>query len=294
MSAGAPGGGDARSTEDEGVRRRRIKAFLFDMDGVLYRGPRPLPGARKLLRELDRIGIPFALVTNNSTRTPRQYVRHLASMGMHVAAERIVTSAVLTAAHLQKTLRQGSRVLVIGEPALERTVARAGFTPSWERAAAVVVGLDRHLTYRKLRRATEALLDGAAFIAANPDPLLPTPEGAIPGTGAIVTALAYATGRRPLVLGKPRPQLLREAMARIGTSPSEAAMVGDQLTTDIAAGRAAGVFTILVQSGIPATRPTIQGIPRPNLIVRDLRELRRRLAGLLPSTAPQRSSGASR
>ncbi|MDR7457536.1 MAG: HAD-IIA family hydrolase [Armatimonadota bacterium] len=249
-----------------------VRGFLFDMDGVLYRGARPLPGSRTLLAALARRGVPFALVTNNSTRTPRQYVRHLARMGMRVPEDRIVTSAALTAAYLRARLRPGARVLLIGEPAFRRTLERAGFRVGWERPAAVVVGLDRRLTYRKLAAAATALLDGAAFVAANPDPLLPTARGVIPGTGAAVAALQYATGRRPLVMGKPGPRLLREGMRRIGTRPKETVMVGDQIATDIVAARAAGVRAILVESGLAAARGGPRR-PAPDLVVRDLRAL---------------------
>lgn len=258
---------------------RSLRGFLFDMDGVLYRGRRVLPGARVLLAALDRKGIPFALVTNNSTRTPRQYTRFLATMGMRVPAERIVTSSVGTAAYLRATLPPGSRVLVVGEPPFQRAIARAGFVPAWEDVAAVVVGLDRRITYRKLALATAALAGGAKFVASNPDPLVPTETGAMPGAGALVSALQYASGRKPVVIGKPDPRLLHEAMARIGTRPAQTAMVGDQLGTDIAAGRAAGLFTILVLTGVTTNRSRTDGDPRPDLTLRDLNDLRRWMAG---------------
>ncbi|MDQ7841063.1 MAG: HAD-IIA family hydrolase [bacterium] len=258
---------------------RSLRGYLFDMDGVLYRGRRVLPGARALLAALDRKGIPFALVTNNSTRTPRQYTRFLATMGMRVPAKRIVTSSVGTAAYLRAALPPGSRVLVVGEPPFRHLVVRAGFTVAWEDVSAVVVGLDRRLTYAKLARATAAIARGAAFIASNADPMLPTEHGALPGAGALVAAVAHATGRTPIVIGKPDPRLLHEAMARIGTRPEQTAMVGDQLGTDIAAGRAAGLFTILVLTGVTTNRSPTDCDPRPDLTVRDLNDLRRWMAG---------------
>ncbi|MDR7419528.1 MAG: HAD-IIA family hydrolase [Armatimonadota bacterium] len=261
----------------------RIAGFLFDMDGVLYRGRRPLPGARALLADLDRRAVPFALVTNNSARTPRQYARHLAAMGMHVPESRIITSSQAAAAYLRRALRPGARVLVIGEWGLRQAVRQAGFVVAWDRVAAVVVGLDRTLNFRKLTRATEALLRGALFVAANPDPLIPTEQGVLPGAGVPVEALAYAVGRRPTVLGKPEPHLLLEGMARIGTTPPETVMVGDQLSTDIAAGHAAGTLTVHVQTGVSTTRPAPGNAPRADLVVRDLRELRRWAAGRLPA-----------
>jgi 4-nitrophenyl phosphatase len=270
----------------------RIAGFLFDMDGVLYRGRRPLPGARALLDELARRNVPFAVVTNNSARTPRQYARQLAAMGMRMPESRIITSSQVAAAYLRRALRPGARVLVIGEWGLRQAVRRAGFAVAWDRAAAVVVGLDRTLTFRKLARATDALVRGALFVAANPDPLIPTEHGVLPGAGALVEALAYAVGRRPVVLGKPHPALLFEGMARIGTAPSQTVMVGDQVTTDIAAGRAAGTITVHVQTGVSTARPAPGDGPRPDVVVRDLRELWRWAAGRLPIT--QRPGRAGR
>ncbi|MGH7187148.1 MAG: HAD-IIA family hydrolase [Pseudomonadota bacterium] len=263
------------------MMRHHLRALLFDMDGVLYRGRQPLPGARALIGALQTGGIPFALVTNNSTRSPHQYVRHLAAMGMRVPAGHIVTSSVGTAVYLRTILRPRSRVLVVGEAALRRAVANAGFTLSWDDAAAVVVGLDRRVTYKKLALALAALNRGAMFVATNPDPMLPTETGLLPGAGSIVAALRYASGREPVVIGKPDPRLLREAMTRTGARPDHTAMVGDQRSTDIAAGRAAGAFTILVMTGIEANRRPGRREPRPDLTVQNLVELRRWLAGRL-------------
>ncbi|MDR7482362.1 MAG: HAD-IIA family hydrolase [Armatimonadota bacterium] len=259
------------------MRLPRLRALLFDMDGVLYRGQTPLPGAAALLAFLDRAGLPYALVTNNSTRTPRQYARLLAQMRMRVPPARIVTSSVSTAAYLRQRLPAGARVLVVGEAALRRALVDAGFVPAWEHVAAVVVGLDRHVSYRKLALATRALLDGARFVLTNPDLLLPTESGVIPGAGSLAAALHAATGRRPTVIGKPHPRLLREALARLGARPARAAIVGDQVATDVAAGRAAGLYTILVRTGVTAPASPPGRALRPDLVVRDLRELHRRL-----------------
>jgi 4-nitrophenyl phosphatase len=192
---------------------------------------------------------------------------------MRVPAERIVTTSVATAAHLRETLPSGARVLVIGEPALRRAIVSAGFTLTTERPSAVVAGLDRRITYRKLALATQALLRGSAFIATNPDPLLPTARGFAPGAGAMLAALRYSSGRTPTVIGKPRPFMLREALRRLGATAARSAMVGDQLSTDIVAGRAAGTFTIYVRSGISESGRSADRSPRPDLTVKDLPEL---------------------
>ena len=253
----------------------RVRGFLFDMDGVLYRGRQPLPGARAMLETLTRNHVPFALVTNNSTRTPRQYACLLAEMGMRVPQARIVTSSMAVASYLRARLRPGSRILLIGEPPFRRVLERAGFVVTWDDPAAVVVGLDRRVSYQKLAKALTALRQGARFVASNADPVLPTEGGLLPGAGSILAALRYAAGRAPVIIGKPKPALLREAMVRAGLRSRETAMVGDQITTDIAAGRAAGLYTILVLTGVSAADGPRPGRLRPDLTVRDLRELGR-------------------
>jgi 4-nitrophenyl phosphatase len=212
---------------------------------------------------------------------------------MAARADQIVTSSIGAASHLRTRVRPGSRVLILGELGLRRAVEQAGFVVAWERPAAVVVGLDRRLTYRKLALATDALVHGALFVACNPDPLLPTDDGVTPGTGAAVEALAYAVGRRPVMIGKPQPALLRDGMRRTGTRPADTVMVGDQVMTDIAAGRAAGTFTVLVQSGVYPARRAPERAPRPDLVVRDLRELWRWASGRIEAPRPSAVSGAS-
>jgi 4-nitrophenyl phosphatase len=255
-----------------------FEALLFDMDGVLYRGTRRLPGAAGLLRALDARSVPYALVTNNSTRTPRQYARQLAAMAMPVPAARILTTSVAAADHMRTVLRPRSRVMVVGEAALRDSVARAGFVVAADRVVAVVVGLDRRLTHAKLSLATQALLRGAAFIATNPDPLLPTAHGFVAGAGTIVAALRYASGRNPVIVGKPKPFMLRHAVARLGVTAARTAMIGDQVSTDIAAGKAAGMFSILVRSGVSESGRVPSRGPRPDLAVDDLTALRRWLS----------------
>jgi 4-nitrophenyl phosphatase len=248
---------------------RGLRALLIDMDGVVYRGDEPLPGAQDLVPTLQRLGIRFCFVTNNATLTPQQFQAKLANMAIKVDADRIVTSPEATAHYLQGIAEPGTPVLVVGEHGLVHALEEAGFVVSRNQPAFVVVGLDRQLTYERLAAACLAIQDGAQLVATNADPAIPVPQGMFPGAGALLAAIVTATGATPTIIGKPAPTLLQVALERIGSRPEEAAMVGDQLGTDIAAGRAAGMSTILVE-GTPG-RP-VPGV-EPDLQVRNLAHL---------------------
>jgi 4-nitrophenyl phosphatase len=242
---------------------------LIDLDGVMYRGEAPLPGAADALPELARLGIHYAFVTNNATLTPEQYRAKLAGMGIDVDARRVVTSAIATATHLQEVSPGGGKVCVVGESGLIEAIRLAGFDVTDESPSFVVVGLDRGLTYQRLVAATRGIMGGAAFIATNADPALPVEDGLAPGAGSIVACIATATGVQPTVIGKPEPTLLRVALEQLGVAPDAAAIVGDQVQTDIRAGRAAGVATILIAGDLASEVPGVA----PDLVVEDLAEL---------------------
>lgn len=227
-----------------------IKAFIIDMDGVLYVGQHRLPGARQSLSYLEEHHIPFILATNNSTLTPTQYVAKLRAMGIEVAQDRILTSGQATALYLSQVAPARARVYAIGEAGLISPLKEQGFHLAEKEVDYVVVGLDRQLTYEKLTLATLAIRAGATFIGTNPDTTLPTEQGLVPGTGAALAALEAATGESPLIIGKPEPILLRLAMGRMGLPSEGVAIIGDRLETDILGGRKAGITTILVLSGI--------------------------------------------
>lgn len=227
-----------------------IKHLIVDMDGVLYRGGQRLPGARRFLSYLVQKQMAFVLATNNSTQTPRQYIRKLAAMDIEVTEERIVTSALASALYLERVAGPGARVYAIGEEGLLSALRDRGFLLADQRAEYVVVGLDRQVTWDKLRTAALAIRAGATFIGTNPDTTLPTEQGLVPGNGAILAALETATEVSPLIIGKPRPTLLEMAMEHMGVGREGTAVVGDRLETDILGGRNAGITTVLVLSGI--------------------------------------------
>ena len=230
-------------------RLKLIRHLIVDMDGVLYRGDTPLPGLGAFFDFLSERGIRFQLVTNNSTLTPRMYADKMARMGAVVRDSDVLTSSVATADHLSRHYPRGSRVYAIGEEGLIDALQGQGFVLSRREPIAVVVGFDRDLTYAKLREATLLIRSGVPFIATNPDRTLPVPEGQVPGTGAILSAIAAAADREPLVIGKPQPLLMEQAMARMGAVPETTAAVGDRPETDILSAQRAGILSILTLAG---------------------------------------------
>jgi 4-nitrophenyl phosphatase len=206
--------------------------------------------------------------------TPDQYVARLAGMGISVEPSDVLTSAIATRAHLERTLAPGSGVLVVGMPALAdqlfRDVSFHPVTRAEDQPAAVVVGLDKHFTYETLSRASAAIRGGARFIATNTDATLPTENGLVPGCGSLIAAIQTATSVAPEVIGKPEPSMLGMAAAELGVEPSSVAMVGDRLDTDIVAGHRAGMLTVLVLTGISTAAETIEAEVKPDIVVDDL------------------------
>lgn len=258
-------------------RVRDAKAWIFDMDGVLYVGTNVLPGTNELLDALTLRERQFMMATNNSMATPEAYERKLAAMGMHVPADAVLTSALATRDYLLRTLPPDSGIFVIGMPSLrEQLFDGTPFHPvqfGEEDPAALVIGLDINFTYDKLKQGMHALQGGALFIATNADTTLPTENGLVPGAGSIVAALAAASGRKPIVIGKPETPMLEDAMMRMGVSPSETVMIGDRLDTDILAGYRAGTTTVLVLTGVSTRDDLIMADALPDLIVSDLPSL---------------------
>jgi 4-nitrophenyl phosphatase len=271
---------DALATEparDTLARLRQAKAWIFDMDGVLYRGATVLPGVQEILDALTLRERQYMLATNNSMATPAAYEEKLAAMGIDVPAEAVLTSALATRDYLIETLPEGSGIYVIGMPALrEQLFEGSTFHPvqyGEEQPAAVVVGLDLTFTYDKMKAAHEAIRNGARFVATNADTTLPTELGLVPGAGSIVAALAAASGPQPVVIGKPETPMLEIAMERMGVRPEETVMVGDRLDTDILAGERAGMETVLVLTGVSTRDDLAIAEALPDIVVSDLPSL---------------------
>lgn len=252
-----------------------INGLLVDMDGVLYRGQMPIPGAEDFVAFLRCRQIPFLLLTNNSSLTPGQYVAKLKGMGIEVDAGELLTSAQATARFLAQQEQKGARVYVIGREGVRQALVEQGFSLVEEEADYVVVGWDWELTFDQLKQATLLVRAGARFIATNPDRSFPTEVGIIPGNGAILAALEAATDVRPLVIGKPEPAMFQLALAQLGLGASKVAVLGDRLETDILGGHRMGLRTLFVLSGVTDREELAQSPIQPDVVFKDVAYLQR-------------------
>jgi 4-nitrophenyl phosphatase len=227
----------------------KINHLIIDMDGVLYLGNQPMAQLCEFITFLRERSIHFILATNNSTKTPQEYVEKLAGMGVTVSPEEILVSGQATARYLAREYPRGTRIHVFGMPSLKQAIVDEGFILADEDVELVVASMDRQVTYEKLKRATLLIRGGARFIATNLDPTNPSEEGLIPGTGAMIVALEAASGTKPTVIGKPEPIMYQLAMEQMGAHPETTAAIGDRADTDILGGKRAGLITVCVLSG---------------------------------------------
>lgn len=258
------------------------KGFVLDMDGVLYRGDEPLPGLVEFVALCRRHRIPFVFVTNNSMRTPEQYVTKLADMGADVAADRIITSGTSVVEYLVERFPRGTRLYIVGMPALHDVLINeaTGYILDPARADLVVTGSDLTLTYEKLKLATLAIRRGATWVATNPDTTLPVEDGLWPGAGAIIAALRASTDAAPTVVGKPEPVMMAQALRRMGVAAADAIMVGDRLDTDILGGIRAGMTTALVMTGVETPETVAAQSIAADYTLHNLAELVQRVWGV--------------
>jgi len=248
-----------------------IKHLVIDMDGVLYRGNDPLPKLSEFFAFLRGQGIGFRLATNNSGSTPAQYAAKLEKMDAKVAPAEIITSGTATARWMAERYPAGTRVHVFGEVSLRTAMTEAGFVLADDDVAVVAASIDWGVTFDKLKRACLLIRQGALFVATNLDPTRPTEEGLVPGTGALIAAIATGAETQPIVIGKPEPTMFEQAMAEMGATSATSATLGDRIDTDMEGGRRAGLTTILVLSGSTA-RPDAEAY-RPDLLFEDIADL---------------------
>lgn len=251
-----------------------IRGVVSDMDGVLWRGTDILPGAVDFFALLRRRGIPFVLASNNSSRSPADYVAKIDKAGIGPVTEgEIVTSATTAADYLAAHYAPGTRVHVLGGSGLRGLVEAAGFPLVQEDAAVVVAGLDFELTYDRLKQAALLIRGGADFIGTNDDVTFPSAEGLIPGAGSLLAALRAATDREPTIMGKPGRAMFDASLRMLGTAPEHTLMIGDRLNTDIAGAQNVGMRTALVLSGVSTRRDAETAIAPPGAIYADLAAL---------------------
>jgi NagD protein len=252
--------------------RSNITSWLTDMDGVLVHEGHVLPGAAELIAKWQAEGTPFLVLTNNSIYTPRDLSARLVAGGLNVPEDRIWTSALATAAFLDKQQPKGT-AFVIGESGLTQALHDIGYVQTDNNPDYVVLGETRNFNFENLTKAIRLINGGARFIATNPDATGPSAEGPLPATGSVAALITKATGMEPYIVGKPNPMMFRSAMRKIGAHSESTGMIGDRMDTDVVAGIEAGLHTVLVLTGI-ADDAEIRKYPfRPTEILNSVADL---------------------
>jgi HAD superfamily hydrolase (TIGR01450 family) len=232
---------------------KKIRHVALDMDGTIYKGGTLFDFTPAFLSRLTDLGIGYCFLTNNSSRSVKDYVAHLGRMGIRIGPDGMYTSALCAIDYLRTRLPQARRIFVLGTPSLQQEFAEAGFAVLAPEAEpdAVIVGFDTGLVYERLCKAAWWIKQGKPFIATHPDRICPTDQPTVlVDCGAVCACLTEATGVSPqAVLGKPDPWMLQGILRRHRLEPSEFAMVGDRLYTDMVMARRAGVAGVLVLTG---------------------------------------------
>ena len=254
------------------MKRREIHSWLMDMDGVLVHEEHAIPGADRFVGRLRERGIPFLVLTNNSIYTRRDLAARLAASGIDLPEDAIWTSALATARFLEQQ-RPGGTAFAISEAGLTTALHDAGYTLTERNPDYVVLGETRTYSFERIAQAIRLIVAGARFIATNPDPTGPTPDGPLPATGSVAALISRATGVAPYFVGKPNPLMMRSALNAIDAHSETTAMVGDRMDTDVVSGLEAGMHTVLVLTG-STSREEAERFPyRPSRIVDSVADL---------------------
>jgi len=260
-----------------------LTTLIFDLDGVIWRGQSPIPGAAEAVERLRAAGVRPMFATNNSSRPPAHFAERLGKMGISARDADVVTSSSALRLYLEGEVKAGHlhgrfTVFVVGEHGIAEAVTGAGGAvvegdaPS---ADLVVAGIDRGFNYARLASAQRLILGGARFLATNRDATFPVEGGVVPGAGSIVSAVETASGVVPLSMGKPEPLMVQLVLKEYGLEPRQAAMIGDRLDTDVACGHRAGIASLLVTTGVTSAveAEKAAGEERPDAVFGTLAEL---------------------
>ncbi len=259
-------------TQEQAQLLREKKLYLFDMDGTLYLGNQLYDFTRELLQTMKKTGRRYLFMTNNSSKSVADYILKLQKLGISSTEADFLTSSQATAWYLKKH-HPGKVLYVCGTQSLKDELQRAGFevTGDPEKTQCIVMGFDTELTFQKLHDVCWLLLtrDRIDYVATNPDYVCPTEFGAVPDCGSVCDMIFNATGKRPVVIGKPSPLMPELAMERTGYSREETAVVGDRIYTDVKSGLNAGITGILVMSGETDEKILEKSPDRPDMVLQD-------------------------
>lgn len=241
---------------------KNYQGFLIDLDGTVYKGTEKIIEAIEFVKELERKGLPYLFLTNNSTKHPKDVSEKLVNMGVPSTAKHVFTTSMATASYI-KEQKANAKVYAIGEEGLYMALKECGLELVEEDADFVVMGLDRNINYEKLTKGALNIRKGAKFVATNGDVALPTERGFLPGAGSLISVLTVTTGIQPTFIGKPESIIVDQALEVLGTKKEETLMVGDNYATDILAGMNAGIDSVLVHTGVTTKKDleTIEAKP---------------------------------
>ena len=250
---------------------KNIKLFLFDMDGTLYLGDRLFSFTTQLLEKIKATGGRYLFMTNNSSKSVKAYIEKLAKLGISATEEDFITSSQATAYYL-KNNHPTAKLYVCGTESLKTELRSQGFTvtENLSEVECIVMGFDTELNFKKLHDVSFLLCTRELpYIATNPDYVCPTEFGSVPDCGSVCDMIYNATGKRPVVIGKPEALMPQLAMARTGYAREQTAVIGDRIYTDIKSGLSAGTVTVLVLSG-ETTREILDASPeKPDFVLED-------------------------
>lgn len=251
---------------------KEYKLYLIDLDGTIYSGNESIEYAEEFINYLNSKGIDYLFITNNSTKDVGEALKKLSDLKIKADEKNIFTSAQATALYLKK--EKISKVYLIGENGIRNSLIKEKIEiVDQEKCEAVVVGLDRELTYSKLRDASSAILRGAKLIGTNPDKFVPLEHGFEPGNGGQVKYLEYATDEEAVIVGKPNKLIMELAINKFDYLKEDIVMVGDNYDTDIMSGINIGIDTIHVQTGVSSKEDVMKKDKVPTYTIKNLKEL---------------------
>ena len=255
------------------------KFFLLDMDGTIYLDNDLFDGTLDFLAKVREKGGRYIFVTNNSSKGVDAYVKKLNSIGIPAVEDDFLTSTDATILYLNHKF-PGRKFYSFGTESFTKQLRDSGVnvtTTLEDDIFGLVISNDQELTFKKLDDACILLGRGVEYIATNPDWVCPTSYGYVPDCGSFVDMLRRATGKMPIFIGKPQPEMLLLAMQKFGYSKDETLMVGDRVYTDIASGYNAGVDTVFVLSGEGTMEDAENTDTKPTYILENIRELYNRI-----------------
>src|SRR5690554_5423382 len=254
------------SSQEQLERIQQKRAFICDMDGVLYHGNRLLPGAKEFIEWLQKEDKKYLFLTNSSERSQLELRLKMARLGVDIARDHFYTSALATAGFLSSQVPNGT-AYVIGEAGLINALYEVGYSMNDVNPDYVVVGESKTYNYETVIRAVSLVRNGARLIGTNPDTTGPSEEGIVPATGSLILPIARTAGVEPYFIGKPNPVMMRQALKRLECKREDTAIIGDRMDTDIVSGIESGIDPILVLSGVSQAETPARFAYRPRLIL---------------------------